>query len=243
MKDRFGGHASSYAVFRPSYPASLYNFILDHTPGRDAAWDCACGNGQVAKDLSPHFGLVHGTDISRKQLDNAFMAPNIRYSLSSAEKTSFSHDSFDLVAVGQALHWFKLKDFFAEVSRVGKKGSTIAVWGYGLVRINNVLDPIIDDFYVNVIGPYWDPERRLIDDHYNSIEFPFPKILPPAFDFSFDWDIEEFRGYITTWSAVQKFIAQENHNPVDELIGKLTGRWKGKEKVTFPLFLLLGHIQ
>ena len=62
MKDRFSQHASQYAAFRPNYPQSLYDFILLHTLGRDIAWDCACGNGQVALDLAPHFKTVEATD-------------------------------------------------------------------------------------------------------------------------------------------------------------------------------------
>jgi SAM-dependent methyltransferase len=244
VKDRFSNHASQYAAFRPVYPQSLYDFILSHTRGRDTAWDCACGNGQVARDLAPHFKVVEATDISQKQIDNAHKASNIHYSVSPAEHTLFPDKTFDLITVGQAIHWFKLPEFFAEARRVAKDGGIIAYWGYALFRVNPEVDRIVDDFYVNVVGPYWDPERKLIDQHYSTIEFPFEKISAPEFDFSFEWTVEELRGYIATWSAVQKFIDDKGFDPVAGLMDRLRPVLpKGKVRVGFPLFVMVGRIK
>src|SRR6187549_3671628 len=105
-KDYFSKQATLYAAFRPTYPQLLYDFILGHVPRRQAAWDCASGNGQVAFILARYFEQVHATDINQKQLDEATATANIVYSLSPAEKTTFPDDSFDLITVGHALHWF-----------------------------------------------------------------------------------------------------------------------------------------
>jgi SAM-dependent methyltransferase len=243
VKDRFSNHASQYAAFRPVYPKSLYDFILSHTRGRDVAWDCACGNGQVARDLAPHFKIVEATDISQKQLDNAHKAANIRYSIAPAEHTSFPDKTFDLITVGQSMHWFKIPEFFAEAKRVAKPGAILAYWGYALFRINPDVDRIVDEFYVNVVGPYWDPERKLIDQHYSTIEFPFERIPAPEFDFAFEWTVKELRGYIATWSAVQKFIGERGFDPVEELMERLGAVLpKGKFRVSFPLFVTVGRI-
>jgi hypothetical protein len=243
MKDHFSKHASQYAAFRPSYPRVLYDFILLQTRARHVAWDCACGNGQVAKDLSPDFDLVYGTDISQKQLDNAFQAGNITYSVSPAERSPFADNSIDLITVGQALHWFRIKEFFAEAGRVGKPGSTLAVWGYGLLSVNREIDAVMNDFYFKEVGPYWDPERKLIDERYASIHLPFERIAAPEFEFSFHWTLDQLNGYLCTWSSVQKFIHEKGINPVPELIERISPMWKGeREKVFFPLFVQLGRI-
>src|SRR3954470_6311391 len=105
-KDYFSNHAKIYAAFRPTYPEELYSFIFQHLEQRTTAWDCATGNGQVASYLAKHFDQVYATDISQQQLDNAILLPNISYTVSAAEKTSFPDQFFDLVTVGQALHWF-----------------------------------------------------------------------------------------------------------------------------------------
>src|SRR4051812_9215876 len=129
MKDFFSGHAKLYATFRPDYPEELYQFIFAHLSQKSTAWDCATGNGQVAQYLSKHFAKVYATDISHQQLESAHRADNIFYSVSPAEKTPFHDDQFDLITVGQALHWFNLNEFYTEVKRIGKNNSLLAGWG------------------------------------------------------------------------------------------------------------------
>ena len=119
--------------------------------------------------------------------------------MSRAEKTKFQSSSFDLITIGQAVHWFDIPGFYKEATRVAKIGARLAIWGYGLLKINPAIDETIGDFYRNTIGPYWDPERKLIDQHHQTIPFPFEEILAPSFDFSFQWTIDELQSYITTW--------------------------------------------
>ncbi|HWA33327.1 MAG TPA: class I SAM-dependent methyltransferase [Cyclobacteriaceae bacterium] len=243
MKDRFSKQASAYAAFRPTYPKALYDFLVSHVDTRSKAWDCATGNGQVAKDLAPYFKEVHATDISVEQIKKAAAGDNIFYSVCPAEKTPFPDNTFDLITVGQAVHWFEFDAFYAEVRRVAKKNSVIAMWGYGLLKINPGIDVIISDFYVNVIGRYWDPERRHIDQYYKSIPFPFEEIQSPEFAFSFSWTISELEGYLNTWSSVQKFIQTNEYNPVESLMQRIVPLWKDeKMMVSFPLFMKVGRV-
>src|SRR5688572_10636286 len=104
-KDYFSGHSKVYAAFRPTYPEELYQFIFKHLKRKSVAWDCATGNGQVAQYLSRHFKKVYATDISQQQLDQAFQAENIFYSVGAAERSNFEERTFDLITVAQALHW------------------------------------------------------------------------------------------------------------------------------------------
>lgn len=243
-KDRFSTQSKSYAAFRPSYPSQLYDFIMAHVKSSNAAWDCACGNGQVAKDLAERFDKVYATDISESQIANAAKKENIIYSLSPAENTSFADEQFDLITVGQALHWFNIPGFFNEAQRVLKPNGIIAVWGYSLLSVNNDLDPVINNFYTRIIGSYWDKERKLVDEQYRSVEFPFEKIEVPAFEISFSWSAYEFLGYISTWSSVQKYIKTNGSDPVQLIEKQIRDLWgDGKRKVAFPLFVLMGYIR
>lgn len=242
-KDLFSGHSQQYASFRPTYPQALYDFIMTQIKDNKSAWDCACGNGQVAKDLSTRFQKVLATDQSAKQLENAFVKYNIEYSVQPAEKTSFADGQFDLVAVGQALHWFNIPEFFAEARRVSKPGGIVAVWGYSLLNISPEIDPVVNHFYADVIGPYWDKERKLVDDRYASVSFPFEAIEVPQFEFSFEWSLEELTGYISTWSSVQNYIQQNQSDPVKDLAEKIGRLWgDNRKKVSFPLFVRMGRV-
>lgn len=242
-KDLFSGHSRQYAAFRPTYPQALYDFILKQVADSKIAWDCACGNGQVARDISPRFERVYATDHSASQIENAIRRDNIVYSVQPAEHTSFEDHQFDLITVGQALHWLNIPEFFNEARRVSKPGGIVAIWGYSLLSIDSRIDPIINHFYTEVVGPYWDKERKLVDNRYATIKLPFEKIEVPPFEFSFDWTLEEFVGYISTWSSVQKYIKQNQVDPVEDL-GEQIGRlWGGnRKKVSFPLFVLMGRV-
>jgi len=241
-KDLFSNHANQYATFRPTYPKELYNFIFSYVKNFGTAWDAGTGNGQVARDLSDHFEKVIGTDISVKQLENAYQGDNIFY-FQTGETIMFSSKRFDLICVAQAIHWFDREKFYAEVKRVAKPEAVIAVWGYGLLSIHSGIDFLIEDFYVNIIGPYWDKERKLVDEEYKTISFPFNEIEVPSFSFSFQWTIDELQGYLNTWSSVQKYIKENQTNPVEKLIDQIRPLWhRERIDVKFPLFLRLGRI-
>jgi len=244
MKDNFSKQADMYAKYRPHYPQELFDFILQHSNKKQNAWDCATGNGQSAKALAVWFENVFATDSSQKQIDNAAQADNIYYSLQPAEQTSFTDDTFDLITVSQALHWFATDEFYKEVKRVSKPSAVFAAWSYSLLFISPEIDKLIHSFYTNVIGPYWDTERKYVDEEYKTIPFPFKEITSPKFDMEYDWTIEEMEGYINTWSALQKFIATNNYNPVPDVIKQIIPYWKNERmKISFPLHIRIGRVE
>lgn len=244
-KDLFSGHAKLYATFRPAYPRELYDFIFNHLSAHRTAWDCGTGNGQVANYLADHFEKVFATDISAQQLEEATRRTNIVYTVSPSEETTFSDHVFDLITVGQALHWMNLEKFNSEVKRVGKPGGLLAAWGYSILTINPQLDEHLHHFYKKIVGPFWDKARRLVDEEYKTIPFPFDEIKSPRFFITVAWNLHHLAGYLETWSATQKYIAENKQNPIPDLIQKLRPYWEDASEVktiAFPLFLRLGRI-
>jgi SAM-dependent methyltransferase len=244
MKDNFSTQANIYAQFRPTYPPELYDFVLGKVPQRHRAWDCATGNGQVATVLAGYFAEVVATDISQRQLDFAKQAPNLSYRVSSAEQTPFADNSFDLITVGQALHWFDFERFNQEVRRVSKPGGVIACWGYELLNISPELDALILDFYQNTVGSYWDPERKHIEEQYARIPFPFEQVAFGVFPAEVYWQPDHLFGYLRTWSAVQRYIKTHQHDPVGDFAKQIAPHWPAHEVkvVTFPMFVQLGVV-
>lgn len=241
-KDYFSGHSKLYATFRPTYPDALYEFIFRHLRSHEVAWDCATGNGQVAQVLAGHFGKVFATDISQQQLDNAHRVGNIFYSVQPAEKTDFADHQFDLITVGQAMHWFNIPQFYDEVRRTAKPDALLAVWGYSVCSVNPAIDKFFLDFYNNTVGPYWDNARKMVEEEYRNVPFPFRQIDTPAFSLEVEWALEQFAGYLTTWSATQKYIKDKGHDPVPDVIRNIRAEWDGVKTVIFPLFLKLGRV-
>jgi len=240
MKDNFSKNSSEYAQFRPKYPAELFSFLENRVEEKEAAWDCGTGNGQVAGELANFFKRVEATDISQQQLDNAIKLSNINYSLQPAEKTNFPDNYFDLITVAQAIHWFDFSQFYKEVNRTLKPGGILAVIGYGLFKSNEQTNDLIDHFYRDIVGPFWDPERRYLDDGYCSIQFPFEEIQSPGFEMEFSWDFEHLIGYLKTWSAVKHFQNKNGYDPVTVISGDLRTAFGERSVVKFPLFLRVG---
>lgn len=241
-KDYFSGHSKLYATFRPTYPDALYSFLFRYVKNFDSVWDCATGNGQVAQVLAKRFKTVHASDISQQQLDQAVQGNNIIYSIQKAEQTTFPDNQFDLITVGQAMHWFDLEKFYAEVNRVAKKDAVLAVWGYAVCSVNTEIDKHFDHFYNHIVGPYWDNARRIVEEEYQNVSFPFKQIETPKFFIRVEWTLQEFTGYLSTWSATQKFIKEKNFDPVPEVTEVLRPLWEGKKIVSFPVFMKLGTV-
>jgi SAM-dependent methyltransferase len=240
-KDYFSTQSKEYATYRPTYPVALYDFLFQDVSEKCTAWDCATGNGQVAFQLSEYADSVYATDISEQQLNNAKKKDNIFYSVSPAEKTTFPDHKFDLITVGQALHWFDREKFYAEVQRVGKPRGRLAVWGYALMQIDDAVDNVINEYYSGTVGPYWDDARRDVESEYRNYSFPFAEITTPVFEMEVNWNRAQLSGYLSSWSATQRYQQATKHNPIPSLIEKLLPRWNDDEikKVRFPIFLRL----
>ncbi|WP_247233494.1 class I SAM-dependent methyltransferase [Telluribacter sp. SYSU D00476] len=242
MKDLFSEQAAHYAQYRPTYPTALVEELASLAPARHTAWDCGTGNGQLAVLLSENFDKVIATDISAQQLLEAPQKHNITYLVEPAERTSAPDSTFDLVTVAQAIHWFSFEKFYGEVNRVLRPGGLLAVIGYGLCRVAPDIDPIIDYFYTHTVGPYWDAERRYLDEEYVTIPFPYKEInLMGAYKIQYDWSLPTFTNYLRTWSAVRHFQRVKQYDPVAGLEEMLVPYWiEGVRSVEFPLLLRIG---
>jgi SAM-dependent methyltransferase len=225
MKDNFSTASDKYAQFRPTYPSALFDFLLSLVPRRERAWDCGTGNGQVAVELAAAFDRVYATDISASQLRNAVAHEHIDYSVQPAERTSFPDAYFDLITVAQAIHWFDFDAFYREVNRTIRPGGLLAVIGYHLIRLSPAVDAVLDAFYRDVVGPFWDRERRYIDQRYQTIPFPYADIAAPAFRNTVEWSFDHLVGYIGTWSAVQHYRKAKGADPVALVYPALKEAW------------------
>jgi SAM-dependent methyltransferase len=246
MKDLFSIKAADYSKFRPGYPPALFDYLASLCPRRECAWDCATGNGQAAAHLSERFQQVIATDLSEKQLLQATPSPKIEYRVARAEDSGITQGTVDLTTVAQALHWFDFQKFYAEVRRVSRpEGAIIGVWSYALASISPGIDERILHFYHQIIGKYWEPERRLVDEGYRTLPFPFTEVKTPAFSMRFEWNFSQLLGYLGTWSAVQTAIKAEGKNPLEEFAPELANAWgaqKEKRVVSWPLNLRVGKV-
>ena len=244
-KDLFSKQSDLYARYRPGYPKVLFDHILSFVKDKNIAWDCATGNGQAAIALADHFKKVIATDISPAQIEKAKARDNIEYLVCAAESTPFDENTFDLVTVAQAYHWIKWNKFRDEVIRVCRPRAVIAVWVYSNQTTGDKkVDDAVHAFYENVTRSYWDDERKFVDEMYSTVEFDYELLPPKIFETILEWRREDLVGYISSWSAIQKFIKVNGHSPVPLIEKEINELWPEGEikKVTFPIYLKAGRV-
>lgn len=243
--DHFSGIASAYAAFRPRYPQLLFERVAALAPRHEAAWDCGTGSGQAAVGLAPYFEHVWATDASAEQLAAAESHPRVHYRVARAEESGLAPASVDLVTAAQALHWFDRSRFYDEVRRVLRPGGVLAAWCYDLMDIEPAIDAHIHEFYERTVGPYWPPERSLVEARYATLEFPFEEIeLHPCL-MEAQLNLDELTGYMRTWSAVIRYRDAEGHDPVTSLLVDLAPRWgdpQTRRSVRWSLAVRAGRV-
>lgn len=242
--DHFSSVASEYAVYRPRYPGEIFSRLADLVDRHDLAWDCGTGSGQAAVGLAEYFDRVVATDASKRQIAEAQQHPRVEYRTAPCDASGLERASVDLVTVAQALHWFDPDRFYEEARRVLRPGGTIAVWCYILPVVDGgPCDEMIQAFYHDTLRGYWSPERAHVDAGYRSLPFPFSELEFLAPSMRVQWTLSQFGGYLRTWSAVLKYVAQNHVDPVTPLLNSLAPLWgdpNTRREIGWPLAFRVG---
>jgi SAM-dependent methyltransferase len=243
--DHFSAVAAEYARSRPTYPDALFAWLSATAPARTLAWDVGAGSGQASVALAAHFQRVLATDLSAEQIAAAEPHPRIDYRAAPADRSDLEAASVDLVGVAQALHWFDLGPFYAEVRRVAKSGGLVAAWTYGILTVEgDETNRIVDRYYHVTVGPHWPAERRHVENGYADLEFPFARVAAPAFAIERDWTLGELLGYVRSWSATARLARASSTDPVVALEAELAPAWGAAERrrrITWPITLHAGR--
>jgi SAM-dependent methyltransferase len=246
FSDHFGTVAGDYADFRPRYPDELFSWLAAQCPATTLAWDCGAGSGQASVALAAQFTRVHATDASAAQIAQATPHPHVQYAVAPAEHSGLADASADLVTVAQALHWFDLAAFYAEVRRVLKPGGVVAAWTYGVhMTEGDEVNSAVRHFYDQVVGPYWPPERRHVENGYSELLFPFTRIAAPPLTMQVQWPLARLLGYLGSWSATARCRQVTGNDPLPALERELRPLWGDpaqKRTVSWPLSILAGRL-
>jgi SAM-dependent methyltransferase len=244
MPDYFSTQAAAYAAFRPTYPRALFEFVAACTPRRDLAWDCATGSGQAAIALADDFTQVIATDTSAKQLSHAPPHARVEYRVAPAESSGLPDHCADAITVAQALHWFDLDRFYAEAHRVLAPGGALVVWSYNDAELDDPgIDAALQHYNSVTVGPYWPAERQIVRDGYRTVPFPFARIAAPPFTLTREWTLAELSGYLRSWSATARYVAEHGTDPVVAFEASIAARWGDPAElriVRWPLVVLAG---
>ena len=213
----------------------MFAFLASSCVNHELAWDCATGNGQAARSLTPFFDRVIATDASEQQIASAEQHPRIEFRVALAETSGIDEGSVDLITVAQALHWFDIDAFFADACRILKPGGVLAVWSYERCLVNAECNEVIEKVFAEV-EDYWPSERDIVDGHYSSITMPLPEIPVGAFEMQLDWAAVEMLAYMRTWSASRRYMQANGRDPVAPYEQELQQTWGTRKRdLRWPL--------
>ncbi|NUT77939.1 class I SAM-dependent methyltransferase [Pseudomonas sp. C1C7] len=244
-KNWFDQGGQAYARFRPEYPPQLSTYLASLAPNTFLAVDVGCGNGQLTKQLAGHFREVIGFDPSAEQVNHAEPQTNVSYACARAEDLPLLSRSASLITAAQAAHWFDLPRFYDEVRRVAERDAILALISYGVLRMDGELGARFEQFYWNEIGPFWPAERKLVDTGYSTIDFPFTELESPEIAIHLEWNLDEFLGYVSTWSAIRSARESGREDLLHTFATDIANLWGAPETrhaITWPINMRIGRL-
>jgi ubiquinone/menaquinone biosynthesis C-methylase UbiE len=133
-KKQFGNQAENYTKYRRPYTDKLYAFLFHlMSEGEKKILDIACGTGKSTEPLVRGDAKVFGCDhdplmIAEAQKQAQLKKLDIQYEVADVESLPYAGETFDVVTVGTAFHWFVNEKSISEIKRVLKPGGIFFVF-------------------------------------------------------------------------------------------------------------------
>ena len=177
--ERFSNRVADYIRYRPGYPPEVVE-CLRRNCGLQAEWavaDIGCGTGLLAKVFLENGNRVFGIEpnAAMRAAGEEFLRdyPQFTSLDGSAEATGLPADGVDLVAAGQAFHWFDRRRARVEFARILRPSGWVAlIWNERLTS-----SPFLSD-YEQLLHRYSRDYSRV--DHRNVDEAVLAEFFHPG---------------------------------------------------------------
>ena len=235
---RFSSRAKNYAKYRPSYPAGVIDVLRrDCGLSQDSkVADIGSGTGLLAK-LFLDFGCeVFGVEpnAEMRQGGEACLAGYGRFhSLNGqAENTGLRPASMDLVAAGQAFHWFEPVAARVEFRRILRRPAWVAlIWNERRVAGDPFLEGY-EELLERYASEYARVDHRRIDRGQLSAFFEHSDWKTASFENDQCFDLDGVRGRLLSSSYAPPEGAPGHEELMQEL-DRLFTATQQDGKITF----------
>jgi ubiquinone/menaquinone biosynthesis C-methylase UbiE len=203
IRNNFAKLVDSYAKYRRDYPEKSYKLIYNFCPSVEAiVLDIGCGTGIVTKHLSSYYKNITGTDREIAMTDFAKDDnKNLKFISAKAEELPFENESFDLVTVATAYHWFDFDLAGKEIFRVLKPSGKMCVfWRMDISKSRNYLPQFAYDNLIKLISIIPKASREPITEEIFT-RVGFSNVKKEEFAFEDTYTKEEILGYVQSHST------------------------------------------
>jgi len=151
--------ARRYRQYRPDYSRHLASILTAAVGSARTALDVAAGTGISTAAVREVAAQTIAIDASPSMVAEADPAPGTAWVIAGAESLPFRASSFDLIAVGSALHWFHRDAFVDEAMRVAAATCCLVVHDHGFTGQMEGIDEFGDWIHHRYLRGYPKPSR------------------------------------------------------------------------------------
>lgn len=202
VRNDFSKVANTYAKYRRDYPNQVYDLIHRFCPDKDfKVLDVGCGTGLVTNHLAQYHKEVVGSDKEQGMIDRIKKEKNTSFVVAPAEELPFKDNTFDLVTVAQAYHWFNYDLAGKEMYRILKPDGKLCVfWKYDRGESKNYLPNFASNNLKKYITKVPKSNKEPIaKEIFHRVGFDY--VVEKEFDFDDVYSKEEILGYVQSHST------------------------------------------
>jgi SAM-dependent methyltransferase len=235
--ERFSNRVENYSKYRPGYPAEVLNLLKTecNLTADSIIADIGSGTGKLTEILLANGNVVFGIEPNaamRAAAESALRSyPAFRSIVGTAERTTMPAASVDLVAAGQAFHWFDTAAAKTEFPRILRPGGwVVLVWNDRQLATT----PFLKDYEKFLLEFGTDYQEVRHDKAVAAIEefFAPEKVKLASFSNSQVFDLEGLKGRVLSSS----YTPDPNHSNFESMLRKLENIFKRHQEnghVTF----------
>lgn len=238
-KQRFSSRVEQYVKHRPGYPAEVLDFLRERI-GLMPDWtvaDVGSGTGISTKLFLDAGNIVYAVEPNREMREAAerLLAPYPKFHRvdGSAENTTLTQASCDLVVAGQAFHWFDPVATKMEFAKILKpKGWVMLMWNVRRVRGTPFLEQY-EQMLLTYGTDYSQVRHENVDEPALRAFFGAADFQSVKFDNQQVFDYEGLQGRLLS-SSYAPAAGQPRHDEMLTELRRIFDNNNSAGKVTIP---------